>query len=102
MDLVKQNIPVLEVRVLDAIRKSSFRVRRVTNFPLVDTLNDLWKEWATVLPDLANVDKCQIGYVLDRNKKFAIDTDIDVKNAYDYFISGYQMWLDPEGRQPNT
>ena len=22
--------------------------------------------------------------------------DIDVKNAYDYFISGYQMWLDPE------
>ena len=52
MDLVKQNIPVLEVRVLDAIRKSSFRVRRLTNFPLVDTLNDLWKELATVLPDL--------------------------------------------------
>ena len=102
MDLVKQNIPVLEVRVLDAIRKSSFRVRRLTNFPLVDTLNDLRKEWAIVLPDLPNVDKCQIGYVLDRNKKFAIDMDIDVKNAYDYFISGYQIWLDPDGRQPNT
>ena len=62
MDLVKQNIRVLEVRVLDAIRKSSSRVRRLTNFPLLDTLNDLWKELATVLPDLANVDKCQIGH----------------------------------------
>ena len=40
--------------------------------------------------------------IANRNKKFAIDMDIDVKNAYDYFISGYQMWLDPERRQPNT
>ena len=40
--------------------------------------------------------------IANRNKKFAIDMAFDVKNAYDYFISGYQMWLDPAGKQSNT
>lgn len=71
------------------LEKNSFRVRRLVNSPLVDMLNDLQKEVATGLLDLPNVDKCQIGYVLDINEKlFAIEMDIDIKNAYDYFIFG--------------
>ena len=34
-------LPVLEVRVLDKNRKSSFRLRRFTNFPAVETVKDM-------------------------------------------------------------
>ncbi len=34
-------LPVLEVRVLDKNRKSSFRLRRFTNFPAAETVKDM-------------------------------------------------------------
>ena len=48
------------------------------------------------MPDLnEHVENWQLGYVLDRNKKYTIETDIDLRDAWQHFNNGYQMWLDP-------
>ena len=41
-DIDKQDmLPVLDVRVLDATKKSKFRVRRLINFPLAETMDEM-------------------------------------------------------------
>ncbi len=34
-------LPVLDVRVLDGTKKSKFRVRRLINFPLAETMDEM-------------------------------------------------------------
>ncbi len=72
-------LPVLEVRVLDKNRKSSFRLRRFTNFPAAETVKDMKTALQLHMPDIKDVENWQIGYVLDRNKKYAIETDDELK-----------------------
>ena len=47
------------------------------------------------MPDITHVADWQMGYVLDRNKKFTIETDGELNDAWQHFKNGYQMWLDP-------
>ena len=47
------------------------------------------------MPDIEHVDKSAIGYVLERNKKYAIETDNELQDAYEEFRKGFSMWLDP-------
>ena len=88
-------LPVLEVRVLDTARKSSFRVRRLTEVPVVHTLDEMKKILQKYLPDINHVENCQFGYVLERNKKYSIASGVELENAYQHFGAGFQMWLDP-------
>ena len=67
-------LPVLKVRVLDAIKKNSFRVRRLTNFPIAESLQDMKTALQKCMPDITHVADWQMGYVLERNK-FTIETD---------------------------
>ena len=39
----QQVLPILEVRVLDTVRKRSFRVKRLTEVPVVHTLDEMNK-----------------------------------------------------------
>ena len=41
------------------------------------------------------MDELQVGYVLDRNKKYTIETDGELSDAWQHFKNGYQMWVDP-------
>ena len=88
-------LPILDIRVLDPVRKSSFRVRKLTKFPVLKTICEMRKELTERLPDIKHVDTCQIGYVLERNKKYSIGSDDELQKAFDHFRAGYQMWLDP-------
>ena len=88
-------LPVLEVRVLDVTKKNSFRVRRLTNFPIAESLQDMKTALQKFMPDITHVDNLQMGYVLDRNKKYTIETDCELSDAWQHFKNGYQMWLDP-------
>ena len=88
-------LPVLEVRVLDTARKSSFRVRRLTEVPVVHTLDEMKKILQKYLPDISHVENCQFVYVLERNKKYSLASDVNLQNAYQHFRAGLQMWLDP-------
>jgi hypothetical protein len=88
-------LPVLEVRVVDATKKPSFRVRRLTNFPPAETVEEMKSALQIFMPDLKNVDNCKIGYVLDRNKKYSIETNVELQDAFQHLRNGYQMWLDP-------
>ncbi|XP_028417959.1 uncharacterized protein LOC114542659 isoform X2 [Dendronephthya gigantea] len=94
-------IPVLEVRVLDINKKTSFRLRRITEFPVNNTISELREALINNMPDVPHVDKSQFGYILERNKKFTIATDSELQKANEYFIAGYQMWLDPTPQQPS-
>lgn len=91
----QDTLPVLEVRVLDTTRKSSFRVRRLANLPIVHTLEEMKVTLELYLPDIKHVETCPVGYVLERNKKYSIGTDSELQNAYQHFKAVYQMWLDP-------
>lgn len=88
-------IPVLEVRVLDATKKTSYRVRRLTNFPSAETVQDMKNSLKMFMPDIKPTDNWKMGYILDRNKKYAIETDGELLDAWGHFQRGYQMWLDP-------
>lgn len=91
----ERDLPVLEIRVLDMRRKSSFRVRHLTDFPVVNTMDKLRKVLKILLSDIEHVEKCQFGYVMERNKKFTTGMDNELEKAFEYFKAGYQMWLDP-------
>ena len=71
-------LSVLEVRVLDATRKTSHRLRRLTNFPIAETVQDLKAALQMFMPDIEHVENWQLGYVLERNKKYTIETDVEL------------------------
>ena len=41
LDIEEDIVPVLEVRILDETKKSSFRVRRLTNFPIAENIDEM-------------------------------------------------------------
>ena len=86
---------VLEVRVLDVTTQNSFRVRRLTNFPTAESLQDMKTMLQKFMPDIMHMDNLKIGYILDRNKKYTIETKCELSDAWQHFRNGYQMWLDP-------
>ena len=87
--------PVLEVRVLDENKKTSYRVRRLSNFPIAENIEDMKTALEMYLPDIEHVENWKIGYVLERNKKYTIETDAKLQDAWQHFKDGFQMWLDP-------
>ncbi len=50
-------LPVLDVRVLDATKKSKFRVRRLINFPLAETMDEMKSALKIFMPDIEHVEK---------------------------------------------
>ena len=47
------------------------------------------------MPDIKDMENWQLGYVLERNKKYTIETDVELQDAFQHFKDGHQMWLDP-------
>ena len=92
-----QVIPVVEVRVLDAAKKSSFKIRRSTNFPVVATVQEFRSALLVAFPDLAEIAQpCfSVGYIAERNKKLSINSNLELESAYDALIGGYAVWMDP-------
>ena len=87
----QDSLPVLEVRVLDVTKKNSFRVRRLTHFPIAENLKDMKSALQKFMPDITHADELQVGYVLDRNKKYTIETDRELSDAWQHLKNGYQM-----------
>jgi hypothetical protein len=82
-------LPVLDVRVLDATKKSKFRVRRLINFPLAETMDEMKSALKIFMPDIEHVENCDIGYVLERNKKYTIETNGELQDACQEFKKGF-------------
>ena len=102
-DITEEDLlPILEVRVLDSTKKTGFRVRRLARFPVAETIADMKSALQMFMPDIADVDNGQIGYILERNKKYTIKTNSEQKNAFEEFKKGYQMWLDPSPVNPTA
>ena len=95
LDIEEDMVPVLEVRILDETKKSSFRVRRLTNFPIAENIDEMKSALQTFMPDVKHVENWQIGYVLERNKKYVIESTGELQHAWQHLKKGYQMWLDP-------
>ncbi len=95
-------LPVLEVRILDVLKNPSFRVRRLTNFPAAETVDDMKSALQMYMPDLKHVENWQLGNVLDRNKKYTIETNVELQDAFEHVKKGYQMWLDPSPANAGT
>ena len=97
LDIIDEQdmLPVLEVRVLDAHKKTSYRVRRLSQFPMAETVIEMKTALEMFLPDIKHAENWQIGYILERNKKYTIETDAELQDAYQHFKEGFQMWLDP-------
>lgn len=93
-------LPVLKVRVLDCTKKSRIRVRRLTNFPIAETMDDMKSALQVFMPDITYPENWEIGYVLDRNKKYTIETNGELQDAHQEFKKGYQMCLDPTPAKP--
>ena len=72
LDIQEDTVPVLEVHILDETKKSSFRVTRLTNFPTAENIDEMKSALQTFMPDVKHVENWQIGYVLERNKKYVI------------------------------
>jgi hypothetical protein len=100
----KQLLNTLEVRVLDAKKKSSYLVRRITNFPVLESVVELRSTLVKFLPDLADkiTQGCPLGYILTRNKKISIMSSNDLEIAYGYFINGNHLWIDPVSIKDQT
>ena len=57
--------------MLDAAKKSSLKIRRSTNFPVVATVNEFRSALLVAFPDLAAIAQpdFSVGFVLEWNKK---------------------------------
>ena len=91
LEIDSNMLPVMEIRVSNVQKKTSFRVRRLKNFPVAETVKEM--------PDITYVENWQLGYILDLNKKYTIKTDGELRDAFDYVKRGSQMWLDPSLRK---
>ena len=78
-------------------KKSSYLTRRITNLPVLESVKEFRSKLAHILPDLADklMKKCQIGFILTRNKKISIISSNDLEVAYGYFTIGNHLWIDP-------
>ena len=47
------------------------------------------------MPDVKHVENWQIGYILDRNKKYVIESTGELQHVWRHLKKGHQMWLDP-------
>ena len=99
LEIDSDMLPVMEIRISDAQKKTSFRVRRLKNFPVAETVEEMKSALQIFMPDINYVENWQLGYILDRNKKYTIETDGELRDAFDYVKRGYQMWLDPSPRK---
>ena len=101
MESSTQFVPVIAVRVIDAAKKSSFKVRRYSNFPVVATVNEFRTALLGAFPDLSSIAQpgFPVGYVLERNKKFVIHSNLELESAYDAVLRGYEVWMDPHSTQ---
>lgn len=95
-------LPVLEVRVLDATKKTSYRVRQLTNFPITETIDEMISALQIFMPDITRTENWKIGYILERNKKYIIETNSELQDALQEFRKGYQIWLDPSPEKPTA
>ena len=97
MDQVLESV---EVRIIDQKKKSSFRVRRLSNFPVVETLRDFRAALLKAMPDLLLNEEDKevefaIGYIFQRNKKYAITTAKELVDGYAAAMDGFCFWADP-------
>lgn len=99
----KQEIPVIEVRVLDPCKKSKFIARRASNFPIVTSLDEFRVNIIRFFPDLGSVSmpNFQFGYVAERNKKFSIRSTEELEKGFDNAVGGYPFWIDPYAEDVN-
>ena len=81
--------PVFEVRVLDETKNTSFRVIRVTRFPVAENMQDMKAASQMLMPDIQHVEDWQLGYVLERDKKCTIETDVELHDAFQHYRDGY-------------
>ena len=77
-------------------------MRRLTNFPTADTLEDMKKALKMFMPDIQPAENWKIGYVLERNKKYLIETDVELGDAVEHFQPGYQTWMDPSQEKASS
>ena len=74
-------------------KKSKFRVRRLTNFPFAETLDEMKSAPQIFMPDIEHVENWEIGYILERNKKYVIETNGELQDAWQELRKGFPMWL---------
>ena len=48
------------------------------------------------MPDIEHVENWEIGYILERNKKYSIETNGELQELK----QGFPMWLDPSPVKP--
>ena len=48
-----------------------------------------------LMPDIEHVENWEIGYILERNKKYAIETNGELQDAWEELKKGFPMLLDP-------
>ena len=102
LEIDSDMLPVMEIRVSDIQKKTSFRVRRLKNFPVAETVEEMKSALQIFMPDIKYVENWQLGYILERNKKYTIETDGELRDAFEYVKKGYQMWLDPSPRKKDV
>jgi hypothetical protein len=97
MDNAVQEIPVIEVRVLDCNKKSKYVTRKSSNFPIVTTLDQFRENILRLFPDLKPLclTNFQFGYVAERNKKYVVKNADELEKGFDNAVSGYPFWIDP-------
>ena len=61
---------------------------------MAETVDDMKLALQMSMPDLKHVENWQLGYVLDCSKKYTIETNVELQDAFEHVKRGYQMWLD--------
>ena len=76
-----KDLDIFLVLVLNKTKKNCLRVRRQTNFPTAETFEDMKNVLKMFMPDIQPAENWKIGYILKRNKKFLIETDVELRDA---------------------
>ena len=87
---------------MDEGKKSSYKTKRVVNFPVVETLRAFRAAVLEALPDLPQSSSeitetraFSVGYIMERNTKFVITNAQELADAYAAALEGYCFWIDP-------
>ena len=85
----------IELRIIDKKKKSSYKVHRLKEFPVVESLDEFRLVIERYFPDITANTNYEFGYFGERNKKFWVKTETELVEAYSMAIDGCALWINP-------
>lgn len=92
----RQRLKSVDIRILSAKKRSSYRTARIQNFPVAESCEDFRSQIQNSLPGERCVANFDFGYIDENKKKLWVNSDTELEDAYAAALGGNPLWIEPD------